>query len=292
MRPAAFIYILLASLALTQTACSKKEGSNVRQQYYSGISSVVSVVSNDPPDSSLNVPVNSEIRLKFSGPVQVSSVDNISFRIEDESGSTVEGRLELNESDDEIIFKPMLNDMPSAFNSATTYTVRSEFIKDKNGTLIGPYGWTFRTKDFTADTTGKFRITEVYPHSWLMLPSNPITVEFSEPVYPGTPECNNSRWGDAFQVIVTDPSDPNGEFHLDPAAGNVCLICTYGVCDKLRFTPGLPGGSPQFWPEEAILLIRIKDTPDLKGISGEKLSNPTEYSKPEVKFVLFSIFGL
>lgn len=283
--------ILIALFPLLQ-ACGESK-SLPKSQFIRdnrSLESTVSVIQNLPADNAINVPLNSEIRLKFSGKIRWEDVDSFTFRVEDEFGIVVPGEIRTNANNDEITFTPANRNRESLLSPNTTYTVRSRYIENRNGYLIGPYTWQFRTLG-ASSTTGQFKIDKILPGDDLLLPGQKIAVKFNEEVMPpepdeqvpNEPECSSTLWNDAFQILVVVPLDNDGNLEvrsLRPA--KICRKVQNGVnhFDTLLF---YPANSESALPGASYVDIVIRPTQSLRGAtSGQRLEREIQ----ERKFVL------
>lgn len=242
------------------------------------LTGTVSVIDNYPPENSVDIPVRSEIVIDFSGPIQRSSVNLSRFRLEDEFGINVPGRILFEENNQRLVFTPEYAGQPTVLESASSYTVHLQYIKDASSQLIGSFSYKFRTQD-QVPNSGSFRITEIYPKENLVFPTQPIAVQFSEEIdVPQSLEdqcnCPNTActpyWGDAFQILKVDLAEQVG---LVPISGSVCREWNANTSkwDVLRF---LPSSEADFLTGLDYFDIVIRASGGLKGAeTGESLAD-------------------
>ncbi len=97
----------------------------------------ISITGTDPQNTGKNVPVNSEIKVLFSGPVEKASIER-AFHI----NPSVTGTFSWNASD-QMIFKPST---PLSFKTAYTATIDGTAKDTKGVSLVNiPYTWKFET---------------------------------------------------------------------------------------------------------------------------------------------------
>lgn len=261
----------------------------------------VSVLENFPADNSMNVPVNTEIRLKFSDRIHWSSVDFFRFRVEDEFGIQVPGEMIINNAADEIRFRPTFRNRDTSLNPGTVYTIKSRFIEDQNGYYVAPYNWSFRTQE-AVETTGAFKALDVYPQDTLVFPGQRIGVLFNEEIrppeadeqIPGEPECSDTLWNDAFQILAVIPLDSEGNLEVRTLrASRICRgqLNGRGRRNMLIF---YPANGEAVLPGASYVDIVIKPTAGLRGIdSGEMLEESItkrKYVLPDPSTILNLLF--
>ncbi len=246
------------------------------------LSATVSVVEHYPFENDEEIPMDAEVLIQFSGPLDQRSIDYFSFRIEDEAGNPLAGQIQLTNGNSRLEFTRMINGSPMAMDPGVTYRVYTEYLKDSEGYLIAPYSFEFRTEEFATNASGgAFHVSKIKPESYLIMPGNPIDVQFSKPIYPNINNYCSNMWNDAFQI--SGLSFAGGNITIPALSGQVCLRCPppSNVCNTLRFMP--LNGWPQWSPW---LLIKIRPTAELRSTSGHSLDG--EYDSE--RGVLFS-FG-
>jgi len=264
----------------------------------------VSVIANFPADNSIDVPLDTEISLKYSARISYNSVDFFKFRVEDEFGIQVPGEIRASSDLTTLKFVPTSQSHQVGLNPNTTYTVRSRFVEDQSGYVVGPYNWQFRTKKAAA-STGLFKVVNIFPDDTLLFPGQRISVKFNEEVkppeieerLPNEPECSASAWNDAFQVLVVVPLDRDGNTEvrtLQPR--KICRKVVLGggpgqILDTLVF---YPMNSESILPGASYVDIVIRPTEGLRGnISGEMLLESTTARKfvlPDPRNILELLF--
>jgi hypothetical protein len=261
----------------------------------------ISVIQNSPADNAINVAIDSEVRIKFSGRLSWGSVDNFKFRVEDEFGILVPGEIRTNNAYDEIVFIPTIRGREGLLSPNTTYTVRSRFLEDQNGYLIGPYNFQFRTQG-ASTTTGEFKVLSVLPEDDLLLPGQKLSIRFNEEVappepdeqIPGEPQCSATLWNDAFQVFVVVPLDQEGNMEVRTLrAGKICRKLQTGSdrYDTLLF---YPANGNSVLPGASYVDIVIRPTESLRGnSSGQRLEREVQKRKfvlPDPLLILNLLF--
>lgn len=263
----------------------------------------VSAISNFPADNSIDVPLDTEITLNYSGRISYGSIDFFKFRVEDEFGIQVPGEIRTSSDQTTLKFVPTQQSRQVGLNPNTTYTVRSRFVEDQSGYVVGSYNWQFRTKKAAA-STGQFKVLNVLPDDTLLFPGQRISVQFNEIVkppeiderLPNEPECSSSLWNDAFQILVVVPLDNNGNTEvrtLQPR--KICRkIEANGTGQALDTLVFFPLNSESVLPGASYVDIVIRPTDGLRGnTSGEMLLESTTVRKfvlPDPRMILELLF--
>jgi len=268
------------------------------------LENTVSATRNFPEDNSIDVPLDTQISLTFSDKITYNSVDFFKFRVEDEFGIQVPG--EIRTSDDQTTLNLVSTHHSRQANLApnTTYTVRSRFIEDRGGNVVGPYTWQFRTKKAAA-STGRFKVVNILPDDTLLFPGQKISIKFNEDVkppevddrVPNEPECSTSLWNDAFQVLVVVPLDREGNTEVRTLqARKICrkVIVNGGPGQALDTLVFYPLNSDSVLPGASYVDIVIRPTEGLRGnTSGEMLQESTTARKfvlPDPRTILELLF--
>ncbi len=216
--------------------------------------------------------------------------DFFKFRVEDEFGIPVPGEIRTSADQASITFVPKNRNRNTILNPNTTYTVRTRYIEDNRGYLIGPYTWQFRTKKST-EATGEFKVVDVLPDETMLMPGQKLMVKFNEVVkapepdeqVPGEPECSSSLWNDAFQVLVVVPLDDDGNLEVRSLRPRkICRRVVQGrrELDTLVF---YPANSDSVLPGASYVDIVIRPT---EGLRGEQSGQMLDQSVEKRKFVL------
>jgi hypothetical protein len=245
----------------------------------------VSVIDNYPSENAVNIPVLSEVVIDFSAPLQRASVNLNRFRVEDEFGIAVPGRILFEENNRRLVFLPEYGGQSIPLESATNYTVHLQYLRDTSNRLIGSFSFKFRTQESAAQT-GSFRIKEIYPRENLVFPNQTIAVQFSEAVAipAGSTGCDcpqtncNASWGDAFQILKVDLAEQAGVVSI---SGRICRQWNPSTSrwDLLQF---VPDSSADFLTGLDYFDIIVRATGGLKGAtSGEELA-PGAYKQRRV----------
>jgi|GEM_PF-7093532 len=284
--------------SLFSTACGNSyDGITVtRNQTGTTLENTVAAVKNFPASGSKDIPVNTDIYIKFSGPIDLNSVDNFRFRVENEFGVPIEGRFTPNSDKTELHFTPTYSSDTQVLKPSTLYAVKSRYLRDGDRQLVTPYAFSFRTQG-EVQSTGKFKIVDIQPGGTVLFPSNRISVEFNEQIQrpPSGNRCDQGYWANTFQIIVTRFFSSDGNTQVYPVSGQVCLQngSHGGNDDTLVFTPD--SNFPIF-PETSIVDIRIVPSPNLTGVlSGEGLKDTKHITKiiaPDPKTIFDVIFGI
>ncbi|MBC7194648.1 MAG: Ig-like domain-containing protein [Caldisericia bacterium] len=110
------------------------------------------IISTKPENNQVDVPIDTEIVVKFDRNINKNSVNSKNFIVQ-EGSNLIQGNLSYNESEFSIVFKPI-----SPLKRGTGYTVTlKKNIKDINGNnLPSDYIFTFRTISTTIDYVNVF----------------------------------------------------------------------------------------------------------------------------------------
>lgn len=242
------------------------------------LTGTVSVIDNYPPENAVDIPVRSEIVIDFSAPIQRSSVNLNRFRVEDEFGILVPGRILFEENNQRLVFVPQSLGEPTVLEAASNYTVHMQYIRDASNRLVGSFSYKFRTQN-QVPHSGSFRITEIYPKENLVFPTQPIAVQFSEEIdvpqnLQDECDCPSTActpfWGDAFQILKLDIAEQSG---VVPISGSVCREWNENTekWDVLRF---LPSSEADFLTGLDYFDIVVRASGGLKGAdTGETLAD-------------------
>lgn len=224
------LFVYSALLALLMSACGSDNPSLLfrETQDATDLTGTVAVVSSVPEAEATNVPVETEIRLNFSGRLRWNDVDFFRFRVEDEFGVPVEGQISISDDDQSLIFQPRRGRTNRNLRPATTYTVRSRFLRDRKRIPVTPYSFRFRTEE-APPSTGELELVEIQPETRWVIPSNEIRLTFNKTLELPTagdlasPYCSRIQYADMFQIIVTHYDDSDGTINFDPVGGIACV---------------------------------------------------------------------
>jgi len=301
MRSLALLLLVATIMSACGASTSLPQSRYVRSNR--NLERTVSVVQNFPADNSIDVPLDTEISLRYSGRISYNSIDFFKFRVEDEFGIQVPGEIRTSSDQTTLKFVPTQMSRQVGLNPNTTYTVRSRFVEDQSGYVVGSYNWQFRTKKAAA-STGRFKVVNVLPDDTLLFPGQRISVKFNEVVkppevderLPNEPECSASLWNDAFQVLVVVPLDGDGNTE-------VRTLQPRKICRKLEASGGgqaldtlvfYPLNSESVLPGASYVDIVIRPTEGLRGnTSGEMLLESTTARKfvlPDPRTILELLF--
>jgi hypothetical protein len=237
-------------------------------------SNTVSFVQSSPTHNTVEVPLDTTVRIQFSGPVDGNSLkDGINIFVIDDVKHRMPGVVSYDSSTNAVIWRPQIDGRNVYLNKGTAYTVYLKGVKDASGLYIADWDFRFFTKKAVA-STGRFHIIylgkqrkddgspiDAYEH--ILLPSMAIEVQFSEPVNMEAAACSTTMWSDAFQIVDADLGNFIG------VAGQVCPLCRAGgICDTLRFMPAKP------WIDGSVLNVTVRPTAQLEGMSHEPLQAP------------------
>lgn len=100
------------------------------------------IIKESPADTELGVPLNALIQAQFDEAINSTTLNSLSFHVEDEYGTPVSGSIVYNTSNRQALFKPSVNLLPG-----TTYTaIITTDVKDTAGIPLElPYEWHFTT---------------------------------------------------------------------------------------------------------------------------------------------------
>jgi len=287
---------LLISLVLS--ACAGEDlptATFYQRQDPLSLESTVAVKKTTPASDAMNVALNTEIVVDFSGPILWNSVDAFRFRVEDEFGLPVEGVTTANKERTQLRFSARRGNLVRTLKESTVYTVHVRYLRNDQDILVAPYHFQFRTKK--QDTpSGNFKIVKIHPDSRVIFPSNKIGVEMNEQIaLPtandlGDPFCSRVQYADMFQIIVVRVFDNNGLTNIYPIQGKACVDKTNRKL--IVFYPDLD--FPIF-PEVSYVDIEIKASDGLRSeVNGEALLEGKRTSRwvtPNPITVLGWLFG-
>lgn len=291
-------YFFSLSVLLVVSACGSKPGVSDVQLLNDtqNLSGTVSVTANSPEDQAVNVAPNSDIVLDFSGPIKESSIDRTSFRVEDQFGFELPGKITMEKGDTRIRWAPQQNGARYALPPGRKITVKSRFLQDSKNRLVGDYAWSFRPlADVGVDED--FKIVEILPEESLILPGGSIAVRFSQELAPPddtTTLCSQVQWAESFQIFRITIIDQSGQITFSGVPGEACIKQDEnGDFKILQFYP-LIDGQPAGLPSNSYVDVVVKPSDGLRSLeSSAMLSNSTTqrlFIMPHINDIIGLIF--
>jgi hypothetical protein len=269
-----FIFFVLVA-GWTLTGCQKLAGTAPAERAVEITSEVNSVINTTPVDFTTGVPLNAQIKVDFYAPVDVNSLTSgdggFRFQVLDDNGFATEGHLTFENGNKRVVFNRTIGGVPASLDAGTSYLVKTNFIRDEFGSIIGPFSFHFRTQEYSNQTTGRFFVADVLPRGqWpFIMPNTPITVEFSEPIYPYQQDTcdNNPIWQNVLQVKNYAPFNHGNYSSIQGMPGQICVACAYpGFCNRLVFNPS------QNYADLSEISIEVWRVQAFRGFSGEQLN--------------------
>lgn len=241
-----------------------------RSNYYEA----VLVENHSPAMRAVDVDLLADIVVTFSGPINRSSVDSLSFKVLDESGREIQGLINYSNNNRTLTFVRTVLNQKAPWDMSSTYLVRMQYILGENGREIAPYDFEFRTAG-VGTASGNFKLMKIEPNDFLIFPDAAFDMIMSEPIHLNNGVCSNSKWRNAYKFYLVGGS---GQLQLTTLEGKICSICrtstldeqvkygiaaTVKVCDKLRFRPTttIPGERylhVEYQPEAATDLVSYR----------------------------------
>jgi hypothetical protein len=202
-------------------------GNGLTSYFYTGSGAVVTgpTVTVSPAPNSTGIPLNTEVIVSVSAPIDVTSWNQGSIQLLDSSSNPVAGAVSLT-SPQTLVFAPA-----AALSPGATYTVKVSGFSDTNGNAVVPFNSSFSTG--AAAATGGLTLTNVNIPAGAtgVSATQAVVLTFSQILDPAT--VNSSTLG----VYV------NG-------GGNDGLAGTYAVSgNQVTFTPTSP------YPAGALLYV-------------------------------------
>lgn len=252
-------------------SCGQQEGFKFEFAPTQNISMTTFTLAITPTDLSTDVPLNYVIRVGFSDQIAPSSVDNFTFRIENENNQPMEGEITISPDYKELSFARRIAGQPATWEPDTTYTVYTRFLKDPEGNYIADKSAQFTTQSMESGQTGAFVVSRVTPtqetfYDYILnvRPDSPITVEFSLPVYPNTPICDTPVLRNAIQLINVDIGDSNNSLNIPPMDAQICLECPApNYCNRIVARPRTR------FADNSLLLIMARPGDQFFGLTGD-----------------------
>jgi len=282
MRVSVYLLPILVG-SLTLTSCGAPEPGITDLWRERNIAESTAVDDFYPADRAENVDPALPITVRFSSPINPNSVDLFTFRVEDEGGNPLEGYFHFSDDYTFASFIPTISGYRSALPTNSVLRVLLRYLETENLQRIPKYHFEFTTNNFT-EITGNFRVVDVEPDREWIRRNEPIVVEFSSPVFPGTGFCDPDYYSGAFQVFVVDPFTMESTTEIYGPSIHTCLQCNEinGACDRIAIYKS--GG----WPQFTLLSLRLRGNhPNLKSLGGEPLSSSSQRDQLVIKFVAF-----
>ncbi|WP_157248887.1 DNRLRE domain-containing protein [Nonomuraea typhae] len=197
-----------------------------------------SVAGLNPIPDATDVPVETDVRVAFSEPV-----DGVQLTVKDAAGTAVPGRLTANEDKSAVTFDPV-----QPFTFSTRYTAEVSQARDVTGNVMTPYSWSFTTKAGTRPSGERARWRLDEGSGTLAADS---TGNGHDATLTGTARWTTGRSGKALtnatpagpQVTARSAAVPAvGDFIVDPSQSAGGSIVTRSLTPALRATVTEPSG--------------------------------------------------
>lgn len=288
--------IFATALSFLVFGCGTQQGTTFVQGP-EAITSMTNVVTGIyPPDISVNstsLPANIVILVDFLAPIDPTSVDAFTFRVENENDKPQEGEITISPDAKQLSFARRVNGQPAPWDPGT-YTVYTRFLKDLDGNVVGDRAAQFSVRAIESQGTGDFKVANVTPtqdtfFQYLLgfRPDAPVTVEFTLPVSPNSPVCDTPVLRNAIQLINVDIGDPNNLASVPPMSAQICLVCSApGYCNRIV---AKPIASDPF-RDNSLLLIVVRPSSNFVGITSNGTYQTLANTVVKSRFVSFNYF--
>lgn len=275
------VFWLLSFVALAACSSGAPRVSDFDFYYENveNLSGTVSALENFPAENAVDVDPAAEIEIQFSGPLKESTIDQFTVRVEDQFGFVVPGQRLISNDKTTIRFVPQQDGQRFALAPGRTYLVKTRFLENAEGLLIGDYNWKFRTAG-DIGSSEDFRIVEILPQESMVMPFSSVAVRFSQQIQPPsdtTTLCSQVQWAESFQVLRLSFLDGSDQFTLAPLGGEACIQADEnGDFTILQFFP-LVNGQPAGLPAGSYIRVVVKPSDGLRSLeTGAQLSNSSE----------------